>query len=305
MKLKNCLIATILCILGISFVFTSKIYADSVTPAIYETTLITGSKATGKVTFKNESSDIVVITPKVSAYDPKTLQLISDEKTLFLVMDKETYTVQPQGSLTLNYEITPPSNLSTGTYFNLIILQKTFPSGYINQKNQIGTVETLSQLVTIHILEEQTTYPLQIKSDFAQISMEITDAGIPFLKPMSIKYIYQNTTNYVLKPQGEIQVFDRKSSYSPEYIQINATGKKLYPGDSIEESIIVDKWHVSDILLGRNIVGKFYNGIDQNTITKEISQNSYYPYLIILAVIIILIMVLIKSIQTDRKRKTT
>jgi hypothetical protein len=303
MRLKSCLLITILCTLGITLLVPSHVYADSISPSIYEVILTPNSKTTGKVTFKNESTDIISITPTVSAYDPKTLQLITDEKTVFLKLDKETYTVQPQANLILNYEIIPPVNLKTGTYFNLIILQETNPQGYLNVKNPLGAVGNLSQLVTMHIVEEQTNVPLQITSDFAQVNMEITDAGIPFLKPMSIKYTYQNTTNYVLNPSGEIQVFDSKSSYSPEYYQINKTNKKLYPGDTIEETITVNKWHITDILFGRKIAGRFYNGIDQNTITKELSQNSYYAYLIILVVLVFLVIILLKSIQADRKKK--
>jgi len=304
MKLRFCLF-TILCILGICSLVPSKIHADAVTPSILEKVIMKDSKTTGKITFKNESAEPVTISPTVSAYDPKTLQLITDEKTIFLMLDIETYTVQPQGNLILNYEIKPPANLVPGTYFNLIILQKTSSQGYINEKNQLDTTAILSQLVVIHILEKQETLPLQLKTDFAQITMEISDAGFPFLKPMSIRYIYQNTTNYVLQPQGEIQVFDSKSSYSPEYRQINTNNKKLYPGDSIEEVLIVNNWHLSDILFGRKIVGRFYNGIDQNSITKELSQNSYYTYLVISALIVVLIIVLIKSVRADKKRKTT
>lgn len=303
MKLKICLTITILCILGIPFLTPSKVHADAVTPSTFEITIVKETNGTGKVTFKNEGTEPVSITPKVSAYDPKTLQLISDDKTLFLVLDRDTYTVQPQASLILNYEIKPPTNLSAGTYFNLIIFQKTVPTTLTNQTNQLGTVENLSQLVAIHIVEKQTTYPLQIKSDFAQITMDIADAGIPFLKPMSIKYTYQNMTNYVLQPQGEIQVFDSKSSYSPEYKQINVTGTKLYPGDSIEETIIINKWHISDILFGRKIVGRFYNGIDQNSIVKEESQNSYFVYLAAILIVLILVIVFVRSAISDRKKK--
>lgn len=305
MKFQSCLIITILSIFGIAFLAPTRVFADSVTPPIYEISLAKETSGKGKATFTNEGSEAVLITPRVSAYDPKTLQLISDEKSLFLVLDRETYTVEPKGSLILDYDINPPVNLSTGSYFNLIIFQKSADYSNVNESNQLGTVENLSQLVGIHILETQTTYPLQIQKDFAQITMEITDAGIPFLKPMSIKYTYQNTTNYVLQPIGEIQAFDAKSSYSPEYIQINATSKKLYPGDSIEETLTIKKWHLSDILFGRKIVGRFYNGIDQNSIIKEQAQNTYFTYLAIAAGALVLTFVLIKSIQADKKRKTT
>jgi hypothetical protein len=119
---------------------------------------------------------------------------------------------------------------------------------------------------------------------------------------MSIKYTYQNTTNYVLQPQGEIQVFDGKSSYAPEYRQINVNGKKLYPGDSIEETVNIDKWHISDILFGRKVVGRFYNGIDQNSIVKDQTQNTNYTYLFIIACVLVMVIILIKSIQADKKK---
>ncbi len=305
MKLRILLSLTILCILGIPYIFPSNIYAGTVTPSIYEKTITAGSKTTGNVTFKNEGSDIITLSPSVSAYDAKTLQLITSEQTLFILMDRETYTVQPQGILTLNYEIKPPTNLSPGTYFNLIIFNKTVNPGFINQKNPLDTVETLSQLVTIHIVEQQETLPLQIKTDFAQITLEIIDPGIPFLKPLVVKYIYQNNTSYVLQPLGEIQVFDSKSSYSPGYQQINTANKKVYPRDKIEETVTIKKWHISDILFGRKIVGRFYNGIDQNSIVKEISQNSNYTFMAILLVVVLMIIILMKSIQSDRKKNAS
>jgi hypothetical protein len=122
---------------------------------------------------------------------------------------------------------------------------------------------------------------------------------------MSIKYTYQNTTNYVLQPQGEIQIFDQRSSYAPEYRQINDTAKRLYPGDSIEETITIKNWHLSDIIFGRKVVGRFYNGIDQNSITKEATQSSYYGYFAILAVLLLLLFLLGKSIHADNKKKAS
>lgn len=302
MRLRTLLPTTLLCIFGMLSLTATKLYADTITPSIYKQSFTLGTTTTGNVTFKNEDSVPVTITPTASAYDPKTLQLITGEKSIFVILDKETYIVQPQKSLTLSYEIKPPVNLEPGTYFNLIILQKNLSTGYINQDNQIGAAQSLSQLVAINIFEGNDTTQLQISGDFAQISMEVIDSGIPFLRPLKIKYIYQNTTNYVLEPQGEIQIFDSKSSYAPIYQHINATNKKLYPGDTLEETFSITNWKISDILFGRKIVGRFYNGIDQNSITKELSQNSYYSYLAILLAIVFLIIILIKSIQSDKRK---
>lgn len=303
MKLKHTLtisFAVILLLLNSSYIF-----ADSVTPSILEKGLSAGSESTGTVTFKNESPDEVIIKPYVSAYDSKLLQLISDEKSIFITMDIETYKVQPGETLTLNYEIKPPANLTPGTYFNLIVLQKVMPSAYLTTKNPTGAIDSLSQLVAIHILEQSEAGVLGIKSDFASITMDVLDKGIPFLKPTIVKYTYQNTTNYVLDPKGEIQIFDGKSTYSPIYKQINGENKKLYPQDIIEETISISDWHLSDLLLGRKIVGYFYNGIDENSVVSGPVITSYYAYLGVLGGVVILIGILIKAIASDTKKKET
>lgn len=301
MKLK--LTLTIFFAVILLLINGSLVFADSLTPSILEKGIPAGSKSTGSVTFKNESPDEVTIKPYVSAYDSKLLQLISDEKSIFIDIDVEEYDVQPGGTLTLDYEIIPPVNLTPGTYFNLVILQKVMPSTYLTTKNPTGAIDSLSQLVAIHILEKSETGVLGIKADFASITVDVVDKGIPFLKPTIVKYTYQNTTNYVLDPKGEIQVFDGKSTYSPIYKQINGTNKKLYPQDIIEETISIGDWHISDLLFGRKIVGYFYNGIDENSITKGPVATSYYAYLGILGGIVILIGILIKAIASDTKKK--
>lgn len=283
---------------------TQYVHADSITPAIFEKSLTTNSTTTGSLTFKNDSDQTVTISPEVSAYDPKTLTLISSDSTIFITMDKETYNVKTGQTLTLSYQIQPPQNLSAGTYFNIIVLKKNDDATYLNQKNSLGVNQSLSQLVAINIFEAKDATNLQLGINFAQISMTIEDPGIPFLKPMKIKYTYQNTTNYVLTPTGDIQTFDNKSSYAPSYIKINQTGEKLYPGDTKEETITIDKWHISDILFGRKIVGRFYNGIDENSQVKTLSQNTYYIYLGIILIVIFLAIILIKSIQKDKKKSS-
>ena len=303
MKFKHTLTICFAAIL--LFLNSGEIFADSLTPSIFEKGVTAGSTSTGAVTFTNESLDEVVIKPYVSAYDAKLLQLISDEKGIFLKMDIETYKVQSGGTLTLNYEIKPPANFTPGTYFNLVVLQKVMPSTYLTTKNPTGTIDALSQLVAINILEQSEAGVLGIKADFASITMEVIDKGIPFLKPTVVKYTYQNTTNYVLDPKGEIQIFDTKSTYSPTYKQINGENKKLYPKDTIEETISISDWHLSDILFGRKIVGYFYNGIDENSVTSGPVTTSYYAYLGILGGIVILVGILIKAIASDNKKKGT
>ena len=301
MKLKRT-ISTIIFTTIFLLLSRGLISADTISPAVAEEKIDAGGRITQKVTYTNEGTTEVTIKPYVSAYDSKTLQLISNEKSLFVTMDIETYEVEPGESLTLNYEIKPPSNLAPGTYFNLIVLQKIMPSTYLSTENTTGTIDSLSQLVAIHILEESDTGVLGITNNFASITLEVIDKGIPFLKPTVVKYIYQNITNYVLDPKGEIQIFDGKSTYAPIYMQINGENKKLYPQDTIEETITISKWHLSDLLFGRKIVGYFYNGIDENSILSGPVTSTYYIYLGISLGLIVLLILLTKAIVSDNKK---
>lgn len=279
----------------------SLVKADTITPAISTQSIVSGNTVKGNLTFKNESDQTVTISPEVSNYNPKTLEILTDDSSIFVNIDKDTYPVKPQETLTLSYIIKAPQNLSTGTYFNIIVLKKSDSSSYLNQQNTLGVNQILSQLVVLNIFDADNTY-FKLGTDFAQISMTIEDPGIPFIKPMKVKYTYTNTTNYVLIPDGEIQVFDSKSSYSPIYQKINKNGDKLYPGDTKEETITINQWKISDILFGRKIIGHFYNGVDDNSQTKELSQSIYYVYLGIILAVVFLVILLVKSIQKDRKK---
>jgi hypothetical protein len=82
MKFKH--ILTIFTAVILLLINSGRIFADSLTPSILEKKVTAGSKSIGTVTFKNEGTTTVTIKPYVSAYDSKSLQLISDEKNIFL-----------------------------------------------------------------------------------------------------------------------------------------------------------------------------------------------------------------------------
>lgn len=304
MKPKNLVITTILIFCACVFSNAQKVYADTITPNIYEQLVSASSKTSSKVSYTNDSNKSVEITPQIYPYDPKTESLIDNKQYVFVRMDNDSTVVKSNTTSNFNYEIVPPANLEPGTYFNLIVFKKTLEKGPFQDNNSLGTVDSLSHLVVIHIGVSDKQV-LGISSNYAQISMEIVDKGIPFLKPMAVKYIYQNTSNYVLKPKGEIQTYDAKSSYPPEYMKINEKDQKLYPGDRIEETIYINKWHITDVLFGKQIVGRFYNGLDSNVETKELTQNNLFIYLGFLGVFLFLVILLIRSTIQDRRKKTT
>jgi hypothetical protein len=208
--------------------------------------------------------------------------------------------VEPGKILTLNYEVIPPQNIEPGTYFNIIILRTQSEDTFLDQTNPVGAIDNLSHLVVLHVTDTESSV-YGITTEFAQISLEVIEKGIPFIRPARVKYTYQNITNYVLNPMGEIQVYNKKGSYSPIYIKINSQEEKLYPGGIVEEEFEIAKYDITDIYNERTIVGRFYNGIDENFILKETAIEVNYIILGLGALLVISFIVLIKAISKDRR----
>ncbi len=298
MKIKKIFTIGFLSILF--FLPLTHVNANSLAPAITQSMLSSGDTFDSKILFTNTTNKEVYILPTVVGYNPKTSSILTENTYLFVKTDIDTFRVEPDATISLSYQIVVPSNLPLGTYFNLIILKQTNDAGFINPQNSVGAVDNLSHLVVLHVVEQGDVKG--ITSEFAQISMEIVDKGIPFIRDTKVKYIYQNITNYVLVPDGEIQVYNNKGKYTPKYYKINQDRQKLYPNDIIEETIVIDEWHISDLIYPRTVLGLFYNGIDENSITKEIQQSSFYFFLATGAVIFTLGFALFKSLKEDRKK---
>jgi len=287
--------------LSILFLFPlNHINANSLSPAITQTILSSGEIFDSKILFTNTTNKEVYILPTVVGYNPKTNSILIKDTYLFVKTDIDTFKVEPGATISLNYKIVVPSNLPLGTYFNLIILKQTNDVGFLNPQNSVGAIENLSHLVVLHVVQQGDVKG--ITSEFAQVSMEIVDRGIPFIKDTKVKYIYQNITNYVLIPDGEIQIYNNKGRYTPQYYKINENKQKLYPNDIIEETIVIDKWNISDLIYPRTVLGLFYNGIDENNITREIQQNSSYFFLLSGVIILTLGFAFFKSLKQSKKK---
>jgi hypothetical protein len=253
------------------------------------------------VSFRNDSTKDVNITPFVYSYNPQTLEISDSQSYIFVRSDIEIFKVKPREILNLNYEIVPPQNIETGTYFNIIVFRTQQEDSFLEQTNPVGAIDNLSHLVVLHITDSESSV-YGITTEFAQITLEVVEKGIPFIRPTRIKYTYQNITNYVLNPMGEIQIYNKKGSYSPIYLKINSREEKLYPGGLLEEEFKVEKYDITDIYNERTVVGRFYNGIDENLILKETSIEVNYIILGLGLILLIASIVLIKAISADRKK---
>jgi len=291
---------TIFALLFLLSSFTKVDASISVAPFKEEVLISPDEKIQKTVSITNNGTETIKISPTVFSYDPQTQALIDTENYVFVRADNDSFTVEPKKTVKLKYEIIPPKNIKPGSYFNIIILKRETESLRNITQSSVGAIDSISHLVVMHV-EDKNNSVNGITSDFAITSITIEENGIPFIRPTKIKYIYQNTSNYVLEPMGEIQIFNNKGNYPPQYVKINEESTKLYPGGKIEKEIDINQIHIMDILNGRNIVGRFYNGIDENFKQVEIKQEPNYIFISIFCVSLGTLIILMKSLLFDRK----
>jgi hypothetical protein len=301
MKLKTIVFTISLLSLSL-LLFPSLIHANTISPHSKELLITNQERTKETLSFTNDSTKEVLITPVIYSYDPQTITLNKNEGQFFLRTDKEIFAVKSKETLQIEYEVIPTEGMRPATYFNLIVLQKESEDIFIEQTNPVGAVDSLAHLVALHIADPDSAV-YGITSEFAKISIEVLEEGIPFLKPTVIKYTYENVTDYVLNPMGEIQVYSEQGNYPPIYLKINKEQEKLYPGGLLEEEFEIDQYHISDLYSNRVIIGRFYNGIDENLIVKEVVLEPNYLLLAGAGVLILSIIVLLKVMFSKKSKE--
>jgi hypothetical protein len=296
-------ISLFLCTILLGLATPSEISAKTIIPPVSEYLLTTQERREGTVTFKNDSRKEIFLSPVVYSYDPQTLQMSKEDGFIFTRTDKEIFPVKPQETFELSYEVVPDRDMHLGTYFNLIILEEEVEKVFVAETNPVGAVENLAHLVVLHIADADKDVK-GITSEFAKVQIEVIDKGIPFISPTVIKYTYENISNYVLNPMGEIQLYSTKGRFTPEYIKINKDQQKLYPGGLMEEEFTIQKDHISNLYTQRVVLGRFYNGIDENLIINEVIIQPNFELFIALTILIVAAIALVKVILDNRKKNT-
>jgi hypothetical protein len=304
MDIKSTLRKTIylfFCAILLGIITPKNVYANAIAPPTSEYLLTTEERRESTLTFKNNSRKEIFLSPVIYSYDPQTLEMSKEDGFIFTRADKEIFSVRPTETFELPYEVVPDRDMRPGTYFNLIILEAEEEKVFVAETNPIGTIENLSHLVVLHITDPEKDVK-GISSEFAKVDIEIIDKGIPFISPTVIKYTYENISNYVLNPMGEIQFYSTKGRFTPEYIKINKDQQKLYPGGLLEEEFEIQKDHISNLFTQRMILGRFYNGIDENLVIQEVVIQPNFELFIAIALLIVALIALIKGILDKRKK---
>lgn len=292
MKLIKITIVTLLLytICGISTLF-----ASSIEPGILRVSLSPEERKYESVTFNN-SEDIevdVLITPY--AYNPINDDLSEKKNEIFIKADTDSIKVKANSSYEIKYEIYPISNLKEGTYFNILALTP------LTTDQNISINTSIAQLIILDIVSPQNQVK-GITTDNYFVDVKVINKGIPFLSPLKIQYSIRNNSNYMLTPTGRLDVFNEENRYKSVYIYLNQEKSDVYPKETLEKEVEINKWHISDLFLKRIIKGEVFNGIDGVPKQIEVEVNHFIVELAFVIVTLILSGLFIKSLLKDFRK---
>lgn len=273
------------------------LHASSIDPGIERITLAPGQTKQRSVLYNNtESTDVeILITPY--AYNPKTDDISEDKRNIFIKADTDSITVRAKSSFLIKYEVYPLTNIAEGTYFNILALTPVTDA----QNVKINT--SVAQLIILDVVSPENEIKGIATTQYST-ELKVIRKGIPFISPLVLRYTIKNSSNYLLTPQGRIDIFNGKNSYEPIYLYLNTEKEEIYPGESIEKEIEVKDWHLSDFFLKRIAMGEVYNGIDNNPQYVGIEINNFIFELAVIGIAFILAILFFKSVKQDLKKKS-
>lgn len=281
-----------------TFLGISPILASSIEPGISRISLSQGERKYNSVIFNNTEDQDLEVTITPYAYNPKTDELSEDKKYIFIKSDTDSIKVKANQTYEIKYEVFPIQNLSDGTYFNILSITPKI------KNENVSINSSIAQLVILDVVSAQDQVKGIVTTQYST-NIEIVNKGIPFITPLKLKISITNNSNYVLTPQGRIDIFNEKNTYKPIYTYLNEEKEEIYPGETFEEDVEIKGWYITDLFLERIAKGEIYNGIDNNPQYVEIEVNNFILELSIVFIALTLVILLTKSIKQDIKKKHT
>ena len=296
MKNKKIFTTTLLLTLFLT-VFPSLLSADTITPFVNTVSLNQAGRSRESFQYSNENNIQREILLQAYGYNIITEDIDADVPILLLV-DTDTFVINPSETKDIPYEVVLPENLETGTYFNILILE---PVSQI-EESSITTHTSASQIVRIDVYPKDSE-DNKITDIPADISLEVITKGIPYIKPAQIKYTYTNTSNYILQPEGELQVFNEKQKTEPVYIKINEEEKVLQKGEMLTEIFEIQSWSIYDLIYERVVLGRFYNGVDGQYQGEQLRIENFKDELLVIGAVVLFISILSGESSKAKGRK--
>ncbi|MCB9803905.1 hypothetical protein H6763_03680, partial [Candidatus Nomurabacteria bacterium] len=86
--------------------------------------------------------------------------------------------------------------------------------------------------------------------------------GFPYLHPIQLTYRYENLSDYVFTPEGELRIFDTVTNERLAKERLNADGARAYPDRTFSEDFTFDLWTIDNAFHDLRVVTRTYNQFD-------------------------------------------
>jgi len=290
----------------ISLTFTPLTFAENSINVVKEKVINTEDLLLDQISYKNTTKVKETIKVTVSTYDSKTETVLTTKP--FVGLSKTTYTLAAGATINNPYAISIPKDTPAGTYSNVIFIQKQStgkPTG------NVAVIQAIGTLLVFHVQDSTITLD-QIFFNQSDIKLVVVKKGLPYISKTEFIYSYTNNSNYIFTPTGEIRILDNNEKQILDRIEINPEGKRIYPGETYEQTYSVDVWKsLKDVMSQKNIVAKTYGNEFTSPILNKVPISIMYQVgligIIALVIVITLLVVFIKSIISlvkSRKQQT-
>jgi hypothetical protein len=274
----------------------------SINPGIKEFTMNPGEIELNRIKFKSNEKKDTVITATVETYDPKTEQILNKKPLVSLKDDQ--FTVKAGMEINIEYALAVPEDTPVGSYFNIITV--TEKRGSSSQGSSVSVKKAVGAIVAVHVVESQKSIE-SIFFDQGQTLLNVTNKGLPFISSTQFEYTYENKSNFVFKPEGEIRVIDQTGKQIAQRFEINPEKRAVYPGEKYSEKFELEPWTAQNALETKDIIARTYSGYGDNSITDKVTislRNSLYAVIATAAVLVIFLIVLaVRAVSGKLKSK--
>jgi hypothetical protein len=301
--MKRSLILLLTCAILLSSHLIAAADGYSLKPGVQEYSLEPGEIKFGEISFKSNEKKSTEISATVETYDPKTGEILNKEP--FVGLPEKEFTVAPGQQITIEYVISIPDETPVGSYFNIVTITEKRKGS--NQSNNVSVKKAVGSIVAMHVIESEKSIEA-LFFDQSETSLKLLNRGLPFISKTELEYTYENKSNFVFRPEGEIRVLDQEGKQVAQRFEINPEKKPIYPGEKYSEKITLEEWETSEILHSKDVIARTYSGYGNNYITDKITVSLKYSIfaiggtvgILLVALLAILIRFVVSRIRSKK-----
>ena len=193
-----------------------------------------GQKDTGVIYFTNTKEDDITL--KISALPYRTKDSTYNNPKLLVNPDLDKVTVKPSDTVSIGFTINVPSDTKFGSYLNTLLFEEEYTSS--KSDFNVGLKAGIGSVLRIDVTEANKSVRGILDSNFRNKSIakvEVISKGIPYILPTKIKYTYENSSEYIFNPIGDIRFISADQRDPILAIHINKDETSIYPGDKLEK----------------------------------------------------------------------